>query len=376
MTARRAAWVEIDLGAIGRNVERLTGLWDEDTALMAVVKADGYGHGAERVARAALAAGASSLGVATVDEGVELREVGIDAPILLLSEAPEDAVGEVVESRLTPTVHSVASARAFSEVAQRVSRPVRFHVNVDTGMHRSGVPHEEAVELIVSLIGMPGLVLGGVYTHFATADVPADWDLQTQLRRFEGVLDGLHDSRIHAPSVHAANSAAAILEPRSRFDMVRCGISLYGLHPADSTREVIGLEPAMSVKGRLSRVERLGMGEGVSYGLTWRAGAPTTLATVPIGYADGVHRVMSNRMSVLVSGVRCPQVGVVTMDQLMVEIPGGVSAAPGDEFVILGRQGDEHVEMDELAHLAHTIVYETACAFGMRLERVYTPADS
>jgi alanine racemase len=221
------------------------------------------------------------------------------------------------------------------------------------------------------LAEFPGLTLEGTFTHFATADVPGDWDVTRQMQRFRQVLDGMRTERVDPGIVHAANSPATILVPESHFGMVRCGISLYGLHPASSTYDAIELRPAMTVKARATLVKRIGMGEGVSYGLTWHAGAHAMIATLPLGYADGVHRVLSNRMPVLVDGQRAAQVGRVCMDQLMVEVPRGVQAVRGSEFVLVGECGSQRISLDDLAEMAGTINYELACAFGMRLERFY-----
>jgi len=371
MTDRRWAWAEIDLGAIAHNVETLKGFTKPGTLFMAVVKADGYGHGAIRVARAALAAGADRLGVATVDEAEALRQEGISAPIQLLSEPPQTAVADIVELGLIPTVTTRAFAGALGRYAASRGTTVPYHLKVDTGMNRIGVRAEDAPQFAAMLAEFPGLALEGTFTHFATADVPGDWDVTRQLQRFRAALEGMRSERVDPGIVHAANSPATILVPDSHFDMVRCGIALYGLHPAKSTYGVADLAPSMSVMARTTLVKRIGMGEGVSYGLTWQAAMQTDIATLPLGYADGVHRVLSGQMQVLASGRRLTQVGRVCMDQFMVEVPRGMTLERGDEVVIVGRQGDERILMDELADLAGTINYELACAFGMRLERVY-----
>lgn len=371
MTDRRWAWAEIDLAAISHNTRVLKALTPPGTLFMAVVKADGYGHGAEQVALAALGAGADRLGVATVPEAVALRSAGIAAPIHVLSEPPETSIPEILEGRLMPTVTTRDFAVALSREAARRGVDAPFHLKLDTGMNRIGVRAEEAAEFVSSLVGLPGLSLEGTFTHFATADVPGDWDVERQLQRFRQALDDMRAEGFDPGIVHAANSPATALVPDAHFDMVRCGIALYGLHPSPATRGRLDLHPAMSVKARASLVKRVGMGEGVSYGLTYRTAAPSVIATLPLGYADGVHRVLSNKMDILGGGRRLRQVGRVCMDQLMVEVPRGVELARGDEFVLVGRQGDEAVLMDELADLAGTINYELACAFGQRLERIY-----
>ena len=371
MTQQRWAWAEIDLSAIGDNVRTLKALTNPGTLFMAVVKADGYGHGALHVARAALAAGADRLGVATVPEAIALRDAGITAPIQLLAEPPETTVRDILDFDLVPAVTTREFAVTLGKQALLRGIDARYHLKIDTGMHRIGVRADAAAEFARSLSDFPGLALEGTFTHFATADVPGDWEVARQLERFAHALEDMRTEEIDPGIVHAANSPATILYPASHFDMVRCGIALYGLHPSTATHGVVDLAPAMSVRARVSFLKRIGMGDGVSYGLTWQATAPATIATLPLGYADGIHRVVSNRMQVLIGGKRCQQVGRVCMDQLMVEVARNVTAHRGDEVVLVGTQGAETIPMDEIAELAGTINYESACAFGMRLERVY-----
>lgn len=368
---RRWARVEVDLDAITSNIRTLKGRTAQGTMFMAVVKADAYGHGAERVAATAMAAGADRLAVATVEEALELRAAGIRAPLHILSEPPPSSAGLLIEHAIIPSVTTREFAVALARAAVNAGTVATFHLKVDTGMNRIGVRAEEAAVFAASLAGVPGLEQEGTFTHFATADVPGDWDFDRQLERFRSVLDEMRTEGVRPGIVHAANSAATILHPETHFDMVRCGIAIYGLHPHSSTYKAIELTPAMSVKAQVTFVKRLGLGEGVSYGLTWQASAPSTVATVPLGYADGVHRVLSNNMQVLVAGKRCEQVGRVTMDQLMFDVPRTAPVAVGDEVVIVGRQGTEVITMDELAERAGTINYEMACAFGMRMDRGY-----
>jgi alanine racemase len=371
VTATRWAWVEIDTSAISKNVATLKALTQPGTRFMAVVKADGYGHGAVRVARAALTGGADCLGVATVAEAIELRDAGISAPVYLLSEPPEDTIPEVLEHGLIPTVTTREFAVALGKRAAGRGAEARFHLKIDTGMNRIGIPAEEAAAFARNIIDFPGLKLEGTLTHLATADVAGDWEVTRQLQRFETALAEMRTESVNAGIVHAANSAATILYPESHYNMVRCGIAIYGLQPSADTEKVLGLVPAMSVKARASLVKRIGMGDSVSYGYTWTASAPTTIATLPLGYADGVHRVLSNSMDVLIGGKKCRQVGRVCMDQLMVEVERGTEVRRGDEAVIVGEQGGTRLRMETLAKAADTINYELACGFGLRLERHY-----
>jgi alanine racemase len=281
------------------------------------------------------------------------------------------SVGLLLEHDIIPTVATRAFADALGRAASAAGTTAPFHLKVDTGMNRIGVHFEDAPEFAAYLARQPGLRMEGVFTHFATADVPGDWDFETQVARFGEVIAQMRDEGVAPGIVHACNSPATILHPAAHLDMVRCGIAIYGLHPAPSTYGRIDLRSVMTVSARVTLVKRIGMGEGVSYGLTWRAAAPATIATLPLGYADGVHRVLSNGMEVLLGGTRCTQVGRVCMDQFMVEVPRSVEVSVGDEAVLVGMQGGHTISMDEVAEAAGTINYETACAFGMRLPRSY-----
>jgi alanine racemase len=371
MANPRGAWIEVDLSAVADNVRALRALTGPKTLFMAVVKADGYGHGAVEVARAALGARADRIGVATIDEGAELRAAGVEAPIQLLSEPPGIAAQAVMEHRLTPALYSRDFAIALSRAATLAQRTIKFHLKVDSGMNRIGVRAEDAADFVESLRGLPGLDMEGVFTHFATADVPGDWEFEHQLERFEEAIGEMRDRGIDPGIVHAANSPATILHPETHFDMVRCGIAIYGLLPSPECAAKVELRPAMSVKAKVARVRRLAMGEGVSYGFTWHAPALTTVATLPLGYADGYRRGLSNKATVLLGGKACRQVGRVCMDQLMVEVPRGLEVKVGDEAVLVGAQGSEGVTIDQQAAVCDTINYEIACGFGLRLERRY-----
>lgn len=375
MGYRRQAWVDVDLDAVERNVRTLKALTASGTRFMAVVKADGYGHGALRAAQAALRAGADRIGVATIEEALELRMAGVTASLHVLSEPPVSAADLVVRHDIVPALYSAEFAAALDAAATATGSVAPYHLKVDTGMGRIGVRAEDAANLALELRGSAGIRMEGVFTHFATADVPGDWEFDRQMERFRGVLLKLKSEGIDAGTVHAANTAATILHPETHLDMVRCGVGIYGLHPDRSTYGRIELAPAMSVKARVSQVKRIGMGDGVGYGFTYHASAPTTIATLPLGYADGVHRVVSNRADVLIGGHRCRQVGRVAMDQLMVEVPERQSVRPGDEAVLVGAQGGETITMDELAEHAQTINYELACGFSLRMERRHLGAE-
>ncbi|MEI7813259.1 MAG: alanine racemase [Coriobacteriia bacterium] len=371
MTKNRWSWAEINLEAITTNVANLKALTKKGTLFMAVVKADGYGHGGVKAARAALSGGADRLGVATIAEGLELRKAGISAPIMLLSEPPEAAISLLLEHELVPTVTTREFAVALGKWAAAQGKVARYHLKVDSGMNRIGVFAADAAQFARGLADFPGLELEGTFTHFATADVPGDWEVEGQFERFCLAIEEMRTEGVNPGIVHAANSPATILYPQTHLDMVRCGLSIYGLYPSPATNDCVTLVPARSVKARVTLVKRVGMGESVSYGFTWTAAAPTVVATLPLGYADGVHRAASNEFAVLLGGKRCRQIGRVCMDQLMVEVPRGVEVSRGNEAVIVGEQGGEWIALEELAEAADTINYELTCAFGMRLERVY-----
>ena len=349
--------------------------------MMCVVKADAYGHGAVPCIKTMHAAGASQFAVATVREGVALREAGVEWPILILSEPPATCVQTLVEYDLMPAVYTSEFALALGEAAASAGRVARYHLAVDTGMTRIGVRRADAVELRRTIDFHRGLECAGTFTHFATADVPDDWDFALQLNRFRETVDALRGAGLDTGLVHCDNTPGTILHPECHFDMCRVGVGLYGLHPADTTHGCIDLEPVMSVRGRVVRVIYPNVGDGVGYGLTWRVPRRNIqVATVPIGYADGLARELSNQMDVLVGGVRCRQVGNICMDQFMfaVDVNGARSYRPtrpveyGDVVTLIGADDDERITAEEMAGLRNTINYEVVCDFGMRLEKIYT----
>jgi alanine racemase len=368
----RPVWAEIDLDAVRANVRTLADL-ARPAALMAVVKADGYGHGAVPVARAALDAGASWLGVALVEEGAELRAAGIDAPVLVLSEPPPDAAPAVVALGLTPVVYTPAGIDALAKaVADSGAEPLPVHLKVDTGMHRVGCTVDEALALAESISARTELRLEGVLTHLAVADEPDNPYTGEQLDRFDDVLDALHAAGVRFDLVHAANSAGLLaFGDRARFDLVRSGIAVYGVPPAPALADRVALHPAMALKARVSHVKRLPAGARLSYGLRYTMPRDGTVATVPVGYADGVPRALSSTGGeVLVSGARRPIAGTVTMDQLMVDV-GDAPVEVGDEVALLGRDGDAEITADDWAGRLGTVGYEIVCGIGGRVPRSY-----
>lgn len=341
----------------------------------AVVKADAYGHGAVPVARAAVEGGAAWLAVALVEEGVALRDAQIDAPVLLLSEPPtSDALAEAIGRGLTPTLYTSEGVRAASGAARSAGAPVEVHVKVDTGMHRVGCTPDELVAIATEATRDDHLRLSGVWTHLAASEDPAlDDATKRQLELFDEVLAALAARGLRPAIVHAANTGGALSHPSSHFDLVRCGLGIYGYHPGVDHPVDIALRPAMSLKAAVSYVRELDAGERLSYGLRYELGERSTVATVPIGYHDGVpRRLFDEGATVLVGGARRPIAGAVTMDQLMVDCGPGAAVKPGDEVVLIGHQGEERVTADEWAGLLGTISYEVLCGIGPRVPRVYT----
>jgi len=375
---RRPVWAEIDLGAVRDNARWLTSLV-APARLCAVVKAFGYGHGPVRAAEAAISGGAACLAVATVEEGVQLRQAGITEPVLLLSEPVTGAMVDVAAWRLTPTLYTLAGVEAATRAVAGYghSGPLPVHVKVDTGMHRVGADPDEAVAIARVAASRPELRLEGLCTHFAVADEPEDPYTGAQLERFHRVVDRLATEGVRPLLLHAANSAAAIAFPQARLDLVRCGIALYGLPPAPVLAPACaGLRPALALKARVSYVKRVDAGERVSYGLRYRCARPTTVATVPIGYADGVPRRLSATGGEVLIGGRChPIAGTVTMDQLTVDC-GDEPVCPGDEVMLLGRQGGTEITAWQWAERLGTIAYEVVSGISSRVPRDYVPVTA
>jgi alanine racemase len=372
----RPVWAEVDLGAVRRNVSALAAA-AAPAGIIAVVKADGYGHGAVPVSIAALEGGANRLAVALVEEAAELRQAGIASPVLLLSEPPPACAAAVVELRLTPVVYTAPAIEALAKAVAQAHRPAPLpvHLKVDTGMHRVGCTPAEAVELARLVAQSDELRLEGLCTHLAVADEPERPDTDRQLAAFDAVRAALAAAGLSPPLVHAANSAATLTRPDARFDLVRTGIAVYGIVPfppgAGVPADLPHLEPALSLKARVSYVKELPAGSRISYGLRYELDRPSWVATVPSGYADGVPRRLGHvGGEVLVRGRRHPIAGTVTMDQLMVDL-GDEHVDVGEEVVLLGRQGDEEISAAEWAGRLDTIAYEIVTGIGPRVPRRY-----
>jgi alanine racemase len=367
--SHRATRALIDLDAVANNVRYFRRIAPPGAGVMAVVKANAYGHGAVMVARAAVAAGATWLAVATVDEGCQLRAAGLTAPILVLAPSHAAEAPAAVRAGVTLAVADLGHAAAIAAAAG--AEPAPIHVEIDTGMRRYGVPHEAAPDLIARVATLPGLRLGGVYTHFATADEANRSFVDLQQARFAAVLAAVRAAGITVPLVHQDNSAAALTATGTSVDLIRVGIALYGLSPSPEVPAPPELCPVLSLRSRLARIFDLAPGDSVSYGRTFMADRTMRAALVPVGYADGYRRSLSSRGIMLVGGRRAPVLGRVCMDQTIIAVPDGVDARVGDEVVLIGQQGSDAITADHLATLAGTIGYEIATGLGPRIPRDY-----
>ena len=343
--------------------------------VIAVVKANAYGHGAERVALALEAAGAGLLACADIEEGIALRRAGVRAPILVFGALSVSDLGGVFEFSLTPTISSPAAARAVQVAAAKHSTTLGYHLKIDTGMNRLGFRHDNLRRTLPELLGSPNLRLEAVFTHFATADDPERTFFNEQREHFEVALKTIEElgGGESRPLIHAANSAATLRDSRVWYDLVRPGLLLYGIVPPPMAT-TIPLTPVMSLTSRVVAVKGLRPGEGVGYGLRFHADAPVTTAVIPAGYADGIDLRVSGRCHVLIRGRRVPIVGAVSMDMMTVDVTGLDDVSPGDDVVIIGRQGNEswqQIDAREMAAAIDTIPYEIVCRIGARIERQY-----
>jgi alanine racemase len=373
----RAAWIEISLSAIKKNVAAFRRIIPRRAEIMGIIKADAYGHGVVRVAAALREAGVTRFGVALLQEGAELRENGFDEPILILGYTPEEDFPQAMHYGLALTLYDSTQGIHLDGCARKAGKPARVHIKIDTGMGRIGFqPERRAVQEINRIAKLPHLVIEGIFSHQAWADNPLSDFASVQFARFQNFIGDLERAGMKFPLTHIANSAATINFPDMHLDVVRIGISLYGLYP-DARMAVhpkIDLYPAMQVKSRLVHVKEVPEGTPLSYGCTFTTGQRCFIGTVPMGYADGIPRVLSNRGDVLVRGIRCPIAGRICMDQFMVDLSGLGEVALGDEVVFLGSQGNERITADEIAEKAGTVSYEIVTRMSRRLPRLYPDA--
>lgn len=375
---------EIDLKAIAHNIKELRRITHLKAKLMAVVKANGYGHGAIEVARCALQNGAEILGVARIEEGIQIREAGIEAPILIFGYTHPQLAADLLKYNLTQTVYTLASAQTLSQTAASVRKNIKIHLKVDTGMGRLGLlPHKfqpdnsvvinaAAIDETLAIAGLKGLELEGIFTHFATADSADKSYAEDQLHLFMNYLNRLRKAGLEPSIRHAANSAALIDMPQSHLDMVRPGLAIYGLYPSEEVnKEHVFLTPAMTLKTQIIHLKQVPAGFKVSYGMTHETRKPTAIATVPIGYADGLNRLLSSRGQMLVHGQPAPIIGRVCMDLTMLDVGHIDSVKVGDEVVIFGQQDKGNLSVDEMASVLNSINYEIVSTITARVPRVY-----
>ncbi|MEO0014193.1 MAG: hypothetical protein RLZZ535_2582 [Cyanobacteriota bacterium] len=369
---RQRAWVEVDLDALAHNVLTLKSWLNPETKLMAVVKADAYGHGAVTVAQTALAHGADSLAIATLAEGVELRNAGISAPILILGaiNAVED-IQAVAVWNLEATICNPEQAVLFQRTLARLCKSLVVHLKLDTGMSRLGTNWQEAVTLVSLVNSLPNLKIASVYSHFSTADESDRTIMDLQHQRFQTAIAQLKTVGLNPPQIHLANSAATLSDRSTHYDMVRVGLALYGLYPATHLSQVLKLKPVLQVKAKITQVKTIPPGEGVSYGRQFITQAETKIAVVGIGYADGVPRNLSNRLQAIVGGQLASQIGSITMDQLMLRVDHLPYVKPGDIVTLIGQQNQLKITADDWANKLDTISWEILCGFKHRLPRIF-----
>jgi alanine racemase len=362
-----STWTEIDTNAIQNNIRIIKD--HTGTEVMAIVKANAYGHGAVPVAFAAQAGGASWFGVARASEALELRQAGITAPILLLGYTPEEHYREMIQQDVSLTVWDPDQILLLSDAAAAMGKSAQIQINVDTGMSRLGVHTEGALALVQQAATTSGIDYQGIYSHFAKADERDPGPTDQQWERFQALLKELEEAGLNPPLVHQANSAASLTRSETALSLVRVGIAMYGLHPSPECQLPAGFRPALSWKSLLSQVKVLPPGRGVSYGHEYVTTGEERIGTIPVGYADGYHRLPGNQ--VLVGGKRVPVIGRVTMDYILVQLDEVPDAAAGDEVVLIGRQGENEITADEVAAIWGTINYEVTCAINPSVPRLY-----
>ncbi|SEP37422.1 alanine racemase [Propionispora vibrioides] len=367
----RPVWAEINMAAIEHNIRNIKALLQPKTKFCAVVKADGYGHGAVEVARLALKEGADYLAVALLSEAIELRQAGVTAPLLILGYTPPEQAQLLVAYQITQTVYSEDMVRALSRAATHSGKLAKVHIKIDTGMGRIGIRPEEAVVFARFVRDCPGLELEGVFSHLAAADSQDKSYAYRQYALFTAALRMIEEAGIAVPLRHIANSAAILDLPDMQLDMVRPGIILYGLLPSAEVQPSFLLEPAMKLKARISHIKEVPAGTAISYGCTFVTDKPSVIATLPVGYADGWSRLMAGKASLLVRGRRAPLVGRVCMDQCMIDVTHIPEAGGGDEVLLFG--GAE-LPADEVARHMGTINYEVVCMVSKRVPRIYIRA--
>ena len=363
------SWVEIDIGALRHNywlLKKRAG----NAGIMAVVKADAYGHGAIEVSKAFIEEGVAMLAVAFVKEGLELREAGIKSPILVFAKPSADNIGIQLQNNLEVTISEMEDVELVASASKKISSEARVHLNVDTGMNRLGAQYDEASEIAKKISEKKELNFSGLYSHLSSSDESDSGTTIRQIKDYSEIIDTLKRNKINYGLLHLANSGGLLNVPDSIFDMVRLGISLYGHNPNPHKENEDNLIQVMTLKSTVAMVRDVDEGKSVSYGQSWTAKRNTKVATIPVGYADGINRLLSNDMEVLIKGNRYPVVGQVTMDMIMADV-GSTNINNGDEVVIYGTQVDESIAISDIAKRLNTIPYEICCSVSSRIPRIY-----
>ncbi|PSF38530.1 alanine racemase [Aphanothece hegewaldii CCALA 016] len=368
---RQRAWVEIDQGALSHNVRQLRAFLSPSTELMAVVKADAYGHGAITVAQTVLRSGATRLAIATLGEGIELREAGIIAPIVVLGAVnnPEE-IAALCHWNLEPTICTPQQAITFSKTLAELEQTLLVHLKLDTGMSRLGTLWHQATEFVTLVHKLPYLKIVSIYSHLATADDPDPTVMKMQQKRFEDAIHQIKAMGIDPPCLHLANSAAVLSDRSLHYDLVRVGLAMYGLYPAPHLESTINLKPVLQVKAKITQVKTLAAGTGVSYGYQYISKQDIKIAVVSIGYADGIPRNLSNRLKVLLRGQFVQQIGAITMDQMMLDVSNLPDVEVGEIVTLIGFDGKNSISADDWANALGTISWEILCSFKHRLPRI------
>lgn len=367
----RPTWVEIDLNALRHNLLAIKRKAGPGVKIMGIVKADAYGHGDYEVGRVLLDHGAEMLGIAILEEGIQLRDKGIQAPLLLLGGLFEDQIDTVIQYNVIPTVYDLKLVMVFSKRASELNKTVPVHVYVDTGMGSIGVRYDKAVEFVKSLYDIKNIFLDGIYTHCSSSDEKESAYTNLQIRRFRDILTTLDAIKTGIPLRHMANSGAIIGYPDAYFTMVRPGLSLYGLYPSEEVSRNIGIKPVMSFKTRVIHIKDMQPGDEVGYSRTYKITKPTRVATLPFGYDDGYNRLLSGQGKVIIRGVVASIIGRVCMDQCFVDVSHINEVSVGDEVVVYGSQGQETISIESIAKQLHTIPYEVTCSVSKRVPRIY-----
>ncbi|PEY34648.1 alanine racemase [Bacillus cereus] len=369
--------VEVNLDAVKHNVREFKKrVSDKNIVMMAAVKANGYGHGAVEVAKAAIEAGVNQLAVAFVDEGIELREAGVTVPILVLGYTPVEVAKDAIGYDIMLTVYRIEDLKGINEIAKQLEKKAHIQVKIDTGMSRIGLQEEEVAPFLEELKYMKYIEIEGMFTHYSTADEINKTYTNMQTSLFEKAVNTAKEMGIHLPYIHSSNSAGSMELSNTFQNMVRVGIGIYGMYPSKEVdHTVVSLQPALSLKSKVAHIKHAKKNRGVSYGNTYVTTGEEWIATVPIGYADGYNRQLSNKGHALINGIRVPVLGRVCMDQLMLDVTKAMPVQVGDEVVFYGRQGEEEISVEEIADILGTINYEVTCMLDRRIPRVYKEND-